>query len=507
MATTRLSLAVATIAVIGATNLPAWAEEVQVDDGPAAQRATRGVAEKQEDQQTPVTLLRGDETVKDLGGNAGTAYYFQIYVAPNADRLAIDASGGSGDADIYLAYGRLPQPDKYDYVSNKAGTADRILLRNPRAGTWYVLVFGYERFSDVSLTGSWYQEAQADYYQTYYGDYAPDTIISVPWATVDYEPAWRTVILCERPRPWFWFSTHCRFHRDRDSFYGPKPVFYRPSRPIYHHYTSTHYMPAIIRRPGGIHRDWDRRDGGFDRRDGLRDGVRHDGGFDRRDGHTNFSGRTSSLPMPDTGRPRLGASQPLVPAIPHGRGIVDSPRPLVKPSVDAVRPAPRGEDPRSSFRFGRTDEGRSWPSRSFPTPQPDVRRSAPPEPRVSVPARTMPTPRFGTEAPRPSFAPRPPAEAPRPSVAIPRLDRSHGVAIPSVERSPSPGFRSESPRFTPRSSASDSPRTFAPPAEVRRWGSRAGDSARSDRSDRPFGRDSSRDGSPDRDGRFGGGRK
>lgn len=166
---------------------PALAEELEV--------GTAGPAET-----TPVAILKSDEAVGSLSAAAGSAYYFQMYVAPGTQGLAVATSGGYGDCDLYLANGYLPEPDHFDYVSNKAGTNEKIALRSPRSGNWHLLVYGQEDFGGVSLAGSWGARQMPEVYETHYASYPPETIVSLDWYRPERVRVIRRICLVRRPR-------------------------------------------------------------------------------------------------------------------------------------------------------------------------------------------------------------------------------------------------------------------------------------------------------------------
>ena len=209
---------------------PALAEELEV--------GTTGPAET-----TPVTILKSDEPAGSLSAAAGSAYYFQMYVAPGTQDLSVATSGGSGDCDLYLANGYLPEPDHFDYVSNKSGTNEKIALRLPRSGDWYLLVYGQSDFSDVSLAGSWEARRLQQVYETHYASYPPETIVSLDWYRPDRVRVIRRICLVRRPR----IAAHA-WWRWRGGF-GVSLSF---GTSLGHHHRSTYWHPPIVRRDAVI---------------------------------------------------------------------------------------------------------------------------------------------------------------------------------------------------------------------------------------------------------------
>jgi len=100
-------------------------------------------------------VLRNGQTAASLAGLPGTRQHFQIDIPPGTGRLTVGTIGGSGDCDLYLSRGALPEPKSYQYVSNGSSTDEAITIHQPAPGTWHVLVYGYSRFSGAGLTAAW----------------------------------------------------------------------------------------------------------------------------------------------------------------------------------------------------------------------------------------------------------------------------------------------------------------------------------------------------------------
>jgi hypothetical protein len=100
-------------------------------------------------------VLQNGQTVAALAGLPGTRQHFQIDIPPGTGRLAVGTIGGSGDCDLYLSRGALPEPKSYQYVSNGSSTDEAITIHQPAPGTWHILVYGYSRFDGAGLTATW----------------------------------------------------------------------------------------------------------------------------------------------------------------------------------------------------------------------------------------------------------------------------------------------------------------------------------------------------------------
>jgi microbial collagenase len=70
--------------------------------------------------------------------------------------LTLTASGGVGDADIYVRRGELPTDTVYDAASITPGNEERVTIGNAIGGDYYhVLVKPNPSFSDVRVTSEW----------------------------------------------------------------------------------------------------------------------------------------------------------------------------------------------------------------------------------------------------------------------------------------------------------------------------------------------------------------
>jgi secreted trypsin-like serine protease len=77
-----------------------------------------------------------------------------LTLPPNAKRLVITISGGSGDADLYVRYGEPTSRSKFDCAPYVDGNSERCTLKNPRGGAWHIGVRGFEDFADVTLVAT-----------------------------------------------------------------------------------------------------------------------------------------------------------------------------------------------------------------------------------------------------------------------------------------------------------------------------------------------------------------
>lgn len=90
-----------------------------------------------------------------LSGSANSERFFKIDVPAGATNLVIEISGGSGDADLYTRRGAKPTASSYDCRPWKTGNSESCTVASPQAGSYYVMVRGYQSYSGVSLVASY----------------------------------------------------------------------------------------------------------------------------------------------------------------------------------------------------------------------------------------------------------------------------------------------------------------------------------------------------------------
>lgn len=107
--------------------------------------------------------------VNGLSGASGDQLAFVATVPEGITRLTIAINGGSGDADLYVKYGQPATTNNWDYRPYDYGNDEVVLVTDPAAGEWHVMLNGSSSFSDVTLTASWDQASS----QVFTGTIAP----------------------------------------------------------------------------------------------------------------------------------------------------------------------------------------------------------------------------------------------------------------------------------------------------------------------------------------------
>jgi hypothetical protein len=103
---------------------------------------------------TIVPLVNG-VPVTGLSGVAGTQKFFRIDVPSGQTKFEIRMSGGTGDADLYVRLGSKPTTSQYDYKPDLQGNDEVVMINNPVAATWFIMVRGHAAFSGVTLLATY----------------------------------------------------------------------------------------------------------------------------------------------------------------------------------------------------------------------------------------------------------------------------------------------------------------------------------------------------------------
>ena len=94
----------------------------------------------------PVILSNG-VPVTGISGAAGSEQFYAIEVPAGQDELEIRISGGTGDCDLYVRKDAAPTTTTYDYRPYKVGNDETVVVENPDAGTWHIMLQAYSTFS------------------------------------------------------------------------------------------------------------------------------------------------------------------------------------------------------------------------------------------------------------------------------------------------------------------------------------------------------------------------
>jgi large repetitive protein len=101
-----------------------------------------------------IVELGSGVAVTGIGGEAGSVRYYAIAVPTGAGQLTIATSGGTGDVDLYIRHGALPQEYVYDCRPFRPGNDEICTVTAPAAGYWYIMLRGYAAYAGVSLVAT-----------------------------------------------------------------------------------------------------------------------------------------------------------------------------------------------------------------------------------------------------------------------------------------------------------------------------------------------------------------
>lgn len=104
---------------------------------------------------TAATPLANGVPTGPLAGAAGSELRFVLTVPQTATSLDFALAGGSGDADLLVAFGRTPSANDFDCRPFLTGNNETCGFAAPAAGTWHVLVQGFSDFADATLVGTY----------------------------------------------------------------------------------------------------------------------------------------------------------------------------------------------------------------------------------------------------------------------------------------------------------------------------------------------------------------
>ncbi|MCJ8270433.1 MAG: PKD domain-containing protein, partial [Psychrosphaera sp.] len=105
--------------------------------------------------QGPIQLSNGVE-VTGLSGVAGSELLYVLNVDDGAFLPSIKLYDGTGNADLYVAQGRIPTTTDYDEKATTGDSTETIRLwGNDVGGDWYILIKGAASYSGVTLRGKY----------------------------------------------------------------------------------------------------------------------------------------------------------------------------------------------------------------------------------------------------------------------------------------------------------------------------------------------------------------
>ncbi len=105
---------------------------------------------------TPVTLQPGlAVTLPDVAVSCTTGARFRIDVPETATSLRVTTRGGTGNADLLAQFGAVPGVGAPQYLAGGTTNDETLIVEDPPAGFWYVLVKPTSGFSGVKLVADY----------------------------------------------------------------------------------------------------------------------------------------------------------------------------------------------------------------------------------------------------------------------------------------------------------------------------------------------------------------
>ncbi len=105
--------------------------------------------------QDPIEELDNGVPVTGLSDTAGNEQLFKIVVPEGQDTLTIEIAGGTGDCDLYVKKGEEPTQSSWDYRPYLIGNDESVEIATPAAATYYIMLYAYQAYSNVTLTATY----------------------------------------------------------------------------------------------------------------------------------------------------------------------------------------------------------------------------------------------------------------------------------------------------------------------------------------------------------------
>lgn len=98
--------------------------------------------------------LQSGVTVENISGGLNSARLYSIMVPQDASQLLVEIAGSNGDADLYVRQFAAATVFSYNCFSADEASVEECLINTPEAGRWYILIDGWEAYTELSLTAT-----------------------------------------------------------------------------------------------------------------------------------------------------------------------------------------------------------------------------------------------------------------------------------------------------------------------------------------------------------------
>jgi PKD repeat protein len=102
----------------------------------------------------PVGNTLQNDVVRLVSGVTRGESIYTLEVPVGATNLSFNTSGGTGDVDMHVKFGSEATKSDYDCRPWKVGSKETCNISNVQAGTYYIMLLGYNDFNDVNLVAS-----------------------------------------------------------------------------------------------------------------------------------------------------------------------------------------------------------------------------------------------------------------------------------------------------------------------------------------------------------------
>ena len=100
-------------------------------------------------------IIDNGEVISGISQTTGEWTYYRVIIPAGATNLVISTTGGNGDADLYNRFGSQPTTSTYDCRSISANSNESCTINTPSEGTYWIGVYAYSSFTNLSVTASW----------------------------------------------------------------------------------------------------------------------------------------------------------------------------------------------------------------------------------------------------------------------------------------------------------------------------------------------------------------
>lgn len=88
-------------------------------------------------------------------GEQSSSKFFYIDVPKDADLLTIETSDGTGDVDLYVKNGSIPEKFSFDCRPYRNGTSEKCTFTSPESGRWHIMLYGWRDYANVNLVATY----------------------------------------------------------------------------------------------------------------------------------------------------------------------------------------------------------------------------------------------------------------------------------------------------------------------------------------------------------------